>query len=413
MSSNFIKLINATVLDVNQQDGALVPDQTIFIEDGLIRDVDEVHDRGKGDAEVIDLAGRVVMPGLIDGHVHVTAWNADIALTAESSGFYTAARAAILMGGMLDRGFTTVRDLAGADFGLARAADEGYIHGPRLIFGGKALSQTGGHGDSRPQGRLASIDRCSPSHSIVVDGVDAVRRAAREELRNGAHHIKLMLGGGVASPTDKITDVQFSTEEIAAAVDAASSAGRYVAGHAYTSSAINRGLEAGVRSIEHGNLMDDSSIPLFLEKGAFYVPTLIAYTAMEAAGAAAGLPALSQLKNKAVIEAGLSALDRANKAGVKIVFGTDLLGALQVEQSNEFRIRSEVQSPIEILRSATTIAAELVGMEGLIGVIAPGAFADLLVLDNNPLEDISILAEPEKSVQMVVTRGRIHRSSLG
>jgi imidazolonepropionase-like amidohydrolase len=412
MTSNYLKLVNATVIDVQTEDGTALPHQSILVENGTIREVGDVADvRGAG-AEVVDLAGRFVMPGLIDGHVHVTAWDADLGSSAETSSYYTAVRAARLMEQMLDRGFTTVRDVAGGDFGLARAVEEGHLHGPRLIFGGKALSQTGGHGDGRAPGRSAPIDRCCPTLSVVVDGADAVRLAAREELRKGAHHIKLMLGGGVASPTDRIDDIQFSVAEISAAVDAATSAGRYVTGHAYTSKAINRALTAGVRSIEHGNLMDDSSIPLFLEKDAFYVPTLVAYTAMEARGAAAGLPAASLEKNKLVISAGLDALDRANRAGVNIVFGSDLLGALQSEQSSEFRIRSAVQSPVEILRSATTVAAELIGMAGVVGVVAPQASADLLVLDRNPLDDAAILAEPQLSVRMVISRGRVHRSDL-
>jgi imidazolonepropionase-like amidohydrolase len=283
-----------------------------------------------------------------------------------------------------------------------------YLEGPRILIGGKALSQTGGHADMRSRGRTA-IDQCACGAGLgrVCDGVTEVRRAVRNEVRRGAHHIKLMLSGGVASPTDRVDSTQFSLEEIRAAVEEAEAANLYVTGHAYTARAINRGLECGVRSIEHGNLMDASSIPLFKEKRAFYVPTLATYSALAAHGREAGLPEHSYRKVFDVLDAGLRALDLAHRAGIPIVYGTDLLGDMHDEQLNEFTLRREVQQPADILRSATTVAARLLRMEGEIGVVAPGAWADLLVIEGDPLQDIAALSDPGRPLKLIMSRGQV------
>jgi imidazolonepropionase-like amidohydrolase len=338
----------------------------------------------------------------------VSAVTADLAQQSEWSPLYVAVRAAEVMRGMLGRGFTTVRDVGGGDFGLARAVDEGVFDGPRLIFGGHALSQTGGHGDGRSRGRTAQEPGYSyQSMSVVCDGVAEVRHAVREEIKRGAHHIKLMLSGGVASPTDRVDSTQFSLEEIRAAVEEAEAANIYVTGHAYTARAINRGLECGVRSIEHGNLMDSTSPPLFLKHAAFYVPTLVTYSALADQGRESGLPAASYAKVFDVLDAGLHALEMADRAGVPVAYGTDLLGAMHAWQSREFKIRSEVQKPGAIIRATTSTAARLLRMEGQIGTIAAGAFADVLVVDGNPLEDVNVLAEPDIHVRMLVKSGRV------
>jgi imidazolonepropionase-like amidohydrolase len=388
---------NASVLDV--QRGELLPDQNVLV------DGDRLVEVGGSDVKSKDAR--------IDCHVHVNAVTADLSALAEWSPAYVTARAARVMRGMLRRGFTTVRDVAGADFGLAAAVDEGHLEGPRLIFGGKALSQTGGHADWRGRGRTAyDSGYCCPALGTICDGVAEVRRAAREEIRRGAHHIKVMLSGGVASPTDRVDSIQFSLEEIRAAVEEAEAASLYVTGHAYTSPAINRGLECGVRSIEHGNLMDDSSVRLLKEKDAFYVPTLATYSALAARGKEFGLPEHSHKKVFDVLDSGLHALELAHRAGVRIAYGTDLLGGMHEDQLTEFTIRSEVQKPIDILRSATTLAASLLRMEGRVGTIRAGAFADLLVVDANPLDEISVLTAPEKHLKYVMAAGRIVKDVL-
>jgi imidazolonepropionase-like amidohydrolase len=395
------------VLDAER--GELVADQSVLVDRARIA---EVGDAAQVHADVerrIDVRGRVLMPGLIDCHVHVTAASGNLAELEEWSPFYLAAHASAIMREMLLRGFTTVRDAAGADFGLARAVDEGLLAGPRVVFGGRALSQTGGHGDSRSRGRTALEPGYSyTTAATVCDGVPQVRRAVREEIKRGAHHIKLMLSGGVASPTDRVDSTQFAEDEIRAAVEEAEAANIYVLGHAYTSRAINRGLKCGVRTIEHGNLMDSSSPPLFLAHGAYYVPTLVTYSALAEHGREYGLPQSSYEKVFDVLDAGLRALEMADRAGVPIAYGTDLLGGMHAFQSREFTIRAEVQQAPAIVRAATSVAARVVRMEGKLGVVAPGAFADLLVVDGNPLEDIGILADPATHLHLVMKDGQVH-----
>jgi imidazolonepropionase-like amidohydrolase len=347
---------------------------------------------------VYDVAGRTLMPGLCDAHVHVTAWSANLAEVERSSPSYTALRAAELMEAMLQRGFTTVRDGGGADYGLAQAVEEGRILGPRLLFCGEGLSQTGGHGDQRQRGE---------SHALghIVDGVDAVRKACREQIRKGAHHIKLMLSGGVASPTDRIANTQFSLSEIRAAVEEAEMAGLYCMGHAYTAPAVNRALDCGVRSLEHCNLIDKSSVTRFLKHDAFMVPTLATYEALAREGVEAGMPKALNDKVYTVLDAGVEALRLAHEAGVKIAYGTDLLGELQRFQLTEFALREQVQSPLDVIRSATCIAAELFGEEGETGIVADGARADLLIVDGDPLSDLSCLQDPERYLDAIIKDG--------
>ncbi|NJP95839.1 amidohydrolase family protein [Nonomuraea sp. FMUSA5-5] len=396
-------LKNALLLDVATGDYA---EADLRCADGRIAET------GRGltapdDTRVIDLAGARVVPGLIDAHVHVTASTANLGTLGSMSPSYVAAHSARIMGDMLSRGFTTVRDASGADFGLADAQAEGLVRGPRLLFCGKGLSQTGGHADFRGRGEHLKDDHpCCAGVGRVADGVDAVRAAARDELRKGAHHIKMMASGGVASPTDRIDSTQYSMDELRAAVEEAEAANRYVAAHAYTARAVNRALEAGVRSIEHGNLIDDTSVELFLKHDAFLVPTLVTYWALKEEGREFGLPERSWRKVDEVLDAGLAALERAARGGVRLAYGTDLLGGMHRHQNQEFRLRAEVQRPLDVLRAATTGAAELVGLAGEIGTLAVGAHADLVVLDGDPLEDIGVLADP-KHVRHVVQAGAL------
>lgn len=395
---------NAHILDAER--GDFLAESSVLVEGDRILEVGG-NDVVASDAQIVDLRGLTVMPGLIDAHVHVVAVTADLAALAEWSPSYITARTAHVLAGMLQRGFTTVRDVGGADYGLAQALEEGYLQGPRLVFCGRAFSQTGGHGDFRGPGRQASdLCYCGLARTVICDGADSVRRAAREEIRRGASHIKLLLGGGVASPSDRIDSTQFSREEICTAVEEAEAANLYVVGHAYTSRAINRALECGVRSIEHGNLMDESSLALFHERQAFYVPTLATYAALAAHGREFGLPERSYHKVFEVLHAGLHALEMAHRAHLPIVYGTDLLGGMHEEQLHEFTLRREVQPPVDIVRSATTVAARLLRMQGQIGVVAPGACADLLVVDGDPLQDIAVLTDPQNRLKLVMARGR-------
>ncbi len=402
---------NASVLDTER--GELVPDRSVLVRGDRIVEVGGPGLQA-GDAVEIDVRGRTLMPGLIDAHVHVNAVTADLADLETWPSAYVTARAARVLSEMLHRGFTTVRDAGGAEHGVAAAIEEGYLAGPRVVFGGRALSQSGGHGDQRKRGQVATgTCACGTGIiSVLCDGVPEVRRAAREQIRGGAHHIKVMLSGGIASPTDRIDSTQFSMDEIRAVVEEATAANIYVCGHAYTARAVNRGLEAGVRSIEHGNLLDESSIALFREKDAFYVPTLATYAVLVSEGPENGLPPASVQKAAGVLEAGLHALELAHRAGLHIVFGTDLLGGMHRHQLSEFRLRAQVQPPAAILRAATTEAARLLRMDGQIGVIAPDAFADLLVVEGNPLDDIGLLADPARNLKLIMARGQLVSNAL-
>lgn len=410
MDERPLLLRDASLLD--PRDVRVVPDRSILVEHGRIAKVGG-PELGAPGATVLSAGGRTVMPGLIDAHVHVCAATADLSALAEWPASYVTARASHVLKDMLYRGFTTVRDVGGADYGLAEAVDEGWFEGPRIVHGGKALSQTGGHGDFRHRGRSA-FDGCScmPALSRLCDGVAEVRKAARDEIRRGARHIKVMLSGGVASPTDRVDSSQFSLEEIRAAVEEAANANLYVTGHAYTAAAINRGLECGVRCIEHGNLLDESSIELFLEHDAFYVPTLSTYAALAEHGLEFGLPSDSHRKVFEVLDAGLQALEAAHRAGLQIAYGTDLLGGMHEHQLDEFELRSQVQPAADVIRAATTIAARLLQMEGLVGEIVPGALADLLVVGGDPLSDLSVLGDPSHRLLLLMKDGRVIKNHL-
>ena len=390
-------LRNASVLD--PETATLIEGQAVAVENGRIADVGPGL-TGPGDAVIIDAGNRTVMPGLIDAHTHPAIVDEDVFGMAEWPPSYVAARAGRVLRGMLMRGFTSIRDAGAGDHGLARAVEEGYFDGPRMFYCGKQLTQTGGAGDWRGPSRVV-YDRhyYTPAIGVICDGVAEVRRAVREEVRRGAHHIKVYLSGAVDSPSDRVDSTQFSMEELVAIVEEATAANIYVAGHAYTSRAINRGLRAGVRSIEHGNLMDASSIPLFREFGAFYVPTIVTYQTLAERARAGLLPADIAAKLGHVIDGALGALEMAYKADLPIVYGTDLFAGTHDQQLREFIIRSEIQPPADLIRAATTTAARLLRREGELGVIAPGALADLLVIDGNPLDDIRVLTTPDDHLE--------------
>lgn len=376
----------------------------VRIRSGRIREVGpQLISDGEGR---LDVDNQFVLPGLIDCHVHVTAVTANLAALPEMSPAYVALGAAKIMAGMLARGFTTVRDVGGADYGIHEAQRDGLIEGPRIFFGGKALSQTGGHGDARARGRTALDEHPNgPGISRVADGVDAVRVAARDELRKGAHHIKIMAGGGVASPTDRIDSTQYSVQEIEAVVEEAEAANRYVTAHAYTGRAISRALLAGVRGIEHANLIDDEALALAKERRAFLTMNLVTYWALQREGREFGLSEENWGKVAAVLDNAHDALGRAHAAGLNPAYGTDLLGGMHRHQAQEFAIRARTIPAIDVLRSATTVAAALLQRKGELGVIAPGAVGDLVVTAEDPLADIDVLAESR--LTHVVQDGRV------
>ena len=396
---------DARVLDVVA--GEYRTGQSVRIADGKIVEIGSSVKANKDSLE-IPLNGKTLMPGLCDAHVHVTAYTADFAKLKATSPFYVGIKAFEIMGGMLARGFTTVRDAGGADHGLANAVEENPTAAPRLLFCGHALSQTGGHGDMRRPGEV-SLHQCFCCSGMghVCDGITEVLRAAREEIRRGATHLKIMASGGVSSPTDRITSTQFTEDELRAIVNEANAANIPVMAHAYTSRAINRALKCGVKSIEHGNLLDQGSIDLMLDDDRFLVPTLVVYHALVQEGTEAGLSADMVQKTWEVLDAGLDALKLAYQQNVNIACGTDLLGIMHRRQLEEFILRSPVVPNDDLLRQATCNAARLFNMEDQIGQVKEGLLADLIVIDGDPLDDITALTTPQTSLKMVMKEGRI------
>jgi imidazolonepropionase-like amidohydrolase len=384
----------------------------VLIEDNQIK---EVSDRAisAGTAHVIDCGGQTLMPGLIDCHVHLFLSEVNLVKLEEIPLTLLTARAAALMLNMLNRGFTTVRDTGGADWGIRHAVEQGHLTGPRLFICGRAIGPTAGHADMRR--RTDTHSHCKTCDALrftmaTADGVDGVRTTVREEIRQGADAIKIMLSGGVTSRYDPLDSNQFSIPEIAAAVEEAHAFKRYVAAHAYTVEAITRAVTQGVRTIEHGNLIDAKTAQLVAENNGYLVVNLVTYVVIKERGAQFGLDPARLEKNEVVLEAGFASLDICRQAGVKVGYGSDLLGEFQEEQSREFSVRREVASPIEIIRSATTIGAEIVRMEGKLGIVEPGAFADLILVDGDPLKRLELLEGQGQHLSLIMKAGQMHKN---
>jgi len=378
----------------------------VLVEDGLIREVgrDIRCDR----AQTVDLAGRTLMPGLIDAHVHVVAGVADLGRNAALPDSLVAVRALVIMREMLMRGFTTVRDVGGADFGLRQATEETDFPTPRLMISGKALSQTGGHADFR--GRYDDSPAPATRHRLgalgrICDGEAEIRRAAREELKGGADFIKIMANGGCASPTDPIHFLGFSVGELQAVVEEAAMAGTYVSAHVYTDTAIRRCVDAGVHSLEHCNLIEAGTAKLAASKGAVAVPTLVTYDRLASEGGALGFPPDSVAKVEFVRAAGMDSLAIMKEAGLAMAYGSDLLGEMHRHQSEEFVIRGRALPAHEVIGAATHVAARLLKREGEIGTIAPGALADVIVVDGDPLADLSLLTHQGRHMPLIMKGG--------
>jgi len=387
----------------------------VLVEGDTIREVSDRPIRADG-AAAVDCGGRTLMPGLIDSHVHVFLSEVYIRRLEEVPLTLMTARATDIMRNMLARGFTTVRDTGGADWGIKIAVESGLVPGPRLFIAGRAIGPTGGHSDSRRRTDTNGAGcKCCNAMAFcmeIADGADAVRKAAREQIRLGADQIKIMVSGGVASPYDPLDSRQYSLDEIAAAVEEAEAFGKYTQAHAYTPVAIQRAVGQGVRTIEHGNLIDDASAALMAQKGAYLVANLVAYYAMKERAREFGMGADMLAKNDMVIDGGLRSLEICKRAGVKVGYGSDLLGQLMVDQSREFLLRREVLSPIEIIRQATLVGAEIVRMDGRLGTIAPGAYADLLVVDGDPVADLGLFQDQGAHLSAIVKGGQFFKNTL-
>jgi imidazolonepropionase-like amidohydrolase len=386
-------------------------EQNVLVEGTRIAEISDAAIRAEG-ARVIDVHGRTLMPGLIDAHVH--AYIPDVnPLTSERLPMtFTAHRARRMFEASLRRGFTSVRDTGGGDYGLHMAIERGLLDGPRLFYSGKAISQTGGHGDMRHP-HEEELCTCPGGYvrklTWVVDGVDAVRHAIREELHRGAHFIKIMGSGGVASMGDRLDSAQFSDDEIRAAVDETSRQGTYVTAHIHPDGALRRCIELGVPCIEHGTLITDETAKLAAERGTSIVPTMAVVKGLSMHGERLGFSKPSMAKLREVEPAALGSLERMKRAGVRMGFGTDLIGELERFQATEFTIRREVLPAIDILRSATSVNAQIIRQEESIGKVAVGMLADLIVVNGNPLDDIGLFDEEGNHVPVVMKDGRIFK----
>jgi imidazolonepropionase-like amidohydrolase len=354
-------------------------------------------------ATVFDAGGRTVIPGLIDAHFHAYALSLTSARNETGPLSYSALAGVRRLEAALRRGFTSVRDVAGGDIGLANAIDEGLYPGPRYFFTGPALSQTGGHGDIRANNDGSCFHG---GHMCeVVDGVDDLLRAVRHRFRTGATAVKLMTSGGVISPVDPIRVPQYSAAEIRVVTEEASRRGSYATAHAYSPEAIRHSVVNGVRCIEHGNLLDAETAQLMAEHEVFLVPTLVTYDAMDRRGTEIGLTDVGAAKNREVLNAGKEAVEIARAAGVRIGFGSDLMGELEDEQLAGLRLQCEVLGVYDALRSATSTNAALLRRDDL-GRIAEGACGDLVVLDGDPFDEPSILWD-EGRTRTVIKDGHI------
>jgi imidazolonepropionase-like amidohydrolase len=368
-----------------------------------------------GHDAILDCAGMTLMPGLTDAHVHIGAVDVNILdQHREHPSNLVALMMARILEDTLQQGFTTVRDAGGTDWSFKAALERGIVDGPRLLISDRPLSQTGGHGDWRRATETESPEIFCPTagmRSVVCDGTDEVRRAAREQLRLGADQIKVMASGGAMSHADELSATQYALEELRAAVEEAEAARTYVMAHAYNDESVRNCLESGVRSIEHGNLIDEETALLIAQAGAYLVPTLVTYEALSEEGESYNVPKDVISKIDEARELGVRALRFAYEAGVRIASGSDLLGPLQDRKARELEIKTEVMSPMESLVSATKTNASLFGMEGEIGTVEEGKFADLLVVDGNPLENIAVL-QRKANLKLIMKGGRAFKSEL-
>ena len=394
---------NCTLLDCTGADPA--PGSTVVVEGDRITSVGRSNEaEAPVDATIIDCGGRTLMPGLTDAHIHAAIIETDMHKARKDSPATFAFRVKEVLEQTLQAGFTTVRDAFGLDWGFVQATERGYVKGPRILFVGGCLSQTGGHGDWREA--YMQENPFPTVHGLVAapricDTPDDMRRAARDMLRMGAHGIKLMAGGGCMSPTDEIEHTQFTIDEMAAAAYEARTVGKICLAHVYTPQGIMNAVTAGVRSIEHGNFLDEESAASMQKAGAYFVPTLTTYFLISAYGAAEKIPQRMIDKINKAKERGLESLKVARAAGLKICSGSDVLSSMQPFKSMELGLKAQVLGNHAAILSATRTNADLFGMADQIGTIEVGKLADLIVVDGNPLDDIGVLQDAAKVVYVM------------
>jgi len=410
---NTLVLKNATVIDGTGN--APLPNGSVIIEGERIK---EVIPGPPGmvpyDAITIDCSHQTLMPGLIDAHVHVGAVEANL-IEQQRRSFYSLLiiRTLKVIKEALDQGFTTVRDAGGADPGLREAVRQGLIQGPRLFVAGCPLSQTGGHGDFRlPTEMRPPAEDLSGLATRICDGVDQVRRIAREQIRHGVDHLKVMAGGGAMSPSDEIDTSQYSIEELKAVVFEAQAAGTYVMAHVYSSRSICNSITAGVRSLEHGNLLDEESAQAIKDAGAFLVPTMVTYEMISRMGRDLGIPENNIRKINEARERSLEALTIAHRVGVKIASGSDLLGPMQIYKGMELELKSRVLGPMGAIVASTKTNAELLRKEKDLGTIEVGKLADFILINGDPLKDMTLFQQYQEKITLIIQGGKVYKNIL-
>lgn len=440
ISANAASTLFTNVDIFNGKENKLYEDYNVLVVDNKISKISDERIKAP-DVTVIDGQGKTLMPGLIDGHAHVMInYNfGDIETNKDLTDI--SIHATQVAKRYLDDGFTTVRDMGGPAFGLAREIDAGNIYGPRIYPSGAFISQTSGHGDFRDRadagftpksaGDLSNFERMGIG--AVADGVPEVLRATRTNLRNGATQIKIMAGGGGSSRFDPIDTTQYSVDETCAIVEAAADWGTYVAAHTFNDRAVNRLLDCGVKTFEHGFFINDDTMKRIAKEGGYVVPQMWGLSpdlAKNPLMPKEKLPMVAELQ-KAYGDYGKRLLDN----GVKVVFASDYVGAdSDAERARRYEIYWRTKafgSNYEVLKQMTSIAGEMIEMSGprnkvtaKLGVIEEGAIADILLVDGNPLKDISVLgatpqwfdADPEykqiDTIQIVMKDGVIYRNTL-
>lgn len=393
----------------------LLEGQNVFVKNNYIEALADHNEPFSDDYEIIDGGGKVLMPGLIDAHVHAYATDINLFNNDKKPPTLIAHIAGERLGNMLGRGFTTVRDCGGGDYGLAMALNQDLIKGPRLIYCEKIISQTGGHGDFRSAQEYEHEEgdcwSCGCSYSghltVTADGVDEVRRVVRNSLRRGASFIKFAASGGISSTSSPLEAIQYSDEEVLAIIDEVERFDTYCTAHIHPDKAIRRAIDLGVHCIEHGTMISRETAEIAANKGTTIIPTLAIAATLLKEAPAFGYPEASMRKLEKVVGAMFEGLQHMKDAGVRVGFGTDLLGHLEKYQCLEFELRAKVYSPIEILKQATSVNAEILGLKGEIGIISSGAKADLLLLNGNPLEDITIFDNDGSHIAVLMQGGEL------
>lgn len=400
LKMSFVLFQDATLLDCTGNP-PIYP-ANILIENNIIREISKSKILAPPGSVVVDCKGKTLMPGLIEGHMHANLFMADLPeQTRRNLPSSIVIKSLKVLEDTLMQGFTSALDAGGSDAGFRDAQAQGLIKGPRLQVCGRSLTQSGGHADTRLPTDISSPNKQYFSGGVVADGVDEVRRAAREELRMGADYIKIMAAGGCASPSDEPDTVQYSMEEIRAAVDTADAVGKIVIAHCYSPRSLERCAEAGVKRVEHGNFMNENTAQILKTHDIFYCPTLATYDIMSRRGEEFGIPDYFLRKMKIANECALEALSIAVNAGLVIGSGSDMVGPGQPFKANELELQSKIMGSVGAILAATKTNAEIMKIIDKVGTIEVGKLADILVLDENPIDNIKVFQDREKILMIM------------